>query len=85
MAIVEGYPTPFGCAIVPGSAPGAMSPVPGINVEDTLIAVRHVSADLVTNADVTADFTITSADQVTNGGIVDTTGNFIIVVWKEAV
>ena len=84
MPTLEGYPTPIGMAIVPGGAVGAFSPVSGINTGDTLIEVKHVSGDLVTNASLLADFTITDADEVTNGGIVDTTGNFLIVVWKEA-
>ena len=83
MGTLEGFPTPFGSAIVPGGPVGASSPVPGINVADTLIEVKHVSGDLVTNVSLLADFTITDADEVTNGGIVDTTGNFLIVVWKE--
>lgn len=85
MGTLEGFPTPIGMAIVPGGAVGAFVPVPGINTADTLIEVRHVSDDLVTNDSLLVDFSITDADEVTNGGIVDTTGDFLIVVWKEAV
>ena len=84
MGTLEGFPTPIGMAIVPGGVVGAFKPVPGINTGDTLIEVKHVSGDLVTNVSLLADFTITDADEVTNGGAVDTTGNFLIVVWKEA-
>ncbi len=84
MPTLEGYPVPIGRAIVPGGAVGAFRPVPGINVGDTLIEVKHISGDLVTNVSLLADFTITDADEVTNGGAVDTTGNFLLVLWKEA-
>jgi len=85
MAILEGFPTPIGMAIVPGGAAGsAHAGVSGINVGDTLIDVRHVSADLVTNTSLLPDFSITDADEVTNGGAVSTTGNYLIVIWKEA-
>lgn len=84
MGTLEGFPTPWGSAIVPGGAPGAHSPVPGINVADTLIEVRHISDDLVTNASLLPDFTITDADEVTNGGLVDTTGNWLIVIFKAS-
>jgi len=84
MAILEGMSSPIGMAVVPGGVVGVLGPVPGINVGDTLIDVRHVSNDLVTNASLLADFTITSADEITNGGAVNTSGNFLIVTWKEA-
>ena len=45
MSILQGFPTPIGMAIVPGGPPGPSSPIPGIDVGDTPIDVRHVSAD----------------------------------------
>lgn len=84
MPVLEGFPTPIGAAIAPGGAAATdLGPIPGINLADTLINVRHVSGDLVTNADVTAEASITDADTIQLTTTV-TTGDFVIVVWKEA-
>lgn len=83
MGTLEGFPTPFGSAIVPGGVAGAHSPVPGINTGDTLIEVKHVSGDLVTNTSLLGEASITDADEITLS-TTNTTGNFLIVIWKEA-
>lgn len=74
---------PVGSAVVHGGAAGAgLGPVSGIDVGDSLITVRHITADLVTNADVTAEASITDADEITLTTTI-TTGNFVLVVWRE--
>lgn len=52
---------------------------------DLLLSVRHVSADLSVNADLTAEFSLpdNAANQVANTGGTATTGNFLIVTWAR--
>ena len=83
MGTLEGFPTPFGSAIVPGGVAGTHTPVPGISTADTLIEVKHVSGDLVTNASLLGEASITDADEI-NLTTTNTTGNFLIVIWKRA-
>lgn len=86
MASVQtSFPTPVGCAITRGAAAsGGTARVPGIRATGTLIEVKHVSGDLVTNASVLADFAITGDNEITNNGIVDTSADWLVVAWKEA-
>lgn len=83
MGIIQGFPRPVERAVVPGGANAAgIGPVAGIDPGDDIIAVHHVSTDLVTNADVTAEATITDADEITLS-TTDTTGDFVVVVWAK--
>lgn len=83
---LSGFPRPIATAIVPGGAAGNHKVVGDLRAGDSLISVRHVSADLVTNADLTAQFTIPAASNATinNAAGTDTTGNFLIVTWAKA-
>lgn len=82
--ILEGMSKPLGFAIVPGDTAGSdLYPVPGINPVDTLVAVRHISDDLATNADVSGEASITDADTI-QLSTTDTTGDFVMVVWQES-
>ncbi len=81
--LLEGYGFPVGCAVVPGGVAGALSPVSGLANGDTLIEVRHVSDDLVTNASILGESTITDDGEITTT-TTNTTGNHVIVVWKKA-
>lgn len=82
--ILEGMSKPVGFAVVPGDAAASdLSPVSGVCVGDSLISVRHISDDLVTNVDVTGDASITDADTI-QLGTTDTTGDFVVVLWQEA-
>lgn len=84
MAILEGLSSPLGMAVVPGgSAASPLSPVPGLNTGDSLVAVRHINDALATNDDVLTDASIPDVDQV-QLGTTDTTGDYVVVVWKEA-
>lgn len=83
MPTLSGMNKPIGCTIVPGGAAASeLSPVSGINTADTLIEVRHISADLVTNASVLTEASIPDADTVSLT-TTDTTGGFVIVLWQE--
>ena len=82
--ILQGMTKPLGFAVVPGGVNAApLGPVPGLNTVDTLVAVRPISDDLVTNADVKAQASIPDVDQV-QLSTTDTTGDFVVVVWQEA-
>lgn len=83
MTTISGFPRPISTAVIPGAAAGNHAVPGGINAGDDLISVRHLSADLVTNADLTAEFTIPAG----TAGIIDnalgtaTTGGFLLVSW----
>lgn len=79
-----GFTRGVGVAVIAGGSAGDHT-VPGpIDAGDDLLSVRHVSADLVTNADITAEFTIDGANLINNALGTDTTGNFIVITWAEA-
>ena len=81
-----GFTRHIGTAIISGGAAGAHA-LPGggpLDTGDDLLSVRHVSADLVTNADLTAEFSITGSNTIDNTAGTDTTGDFLVVTWAEA-
>ncbi len=82
---VSGWSRPIGKAVISGGAAGAHTLPGAIGSGDNLIAVHHVSADLVTNTDLTSEFSITSANTIDNTGGTNTTGNFLVVVWAEGI
>lgn len=83
MITAPGWARAIGVAIIPGGAAGDHSLAGPINLDDALLAVKHVSADLVTLADLTAEFTITGANLINNALGTATTGDFLLVVWAE--
>lgn len=84
MITAPGWTRAIGTAIVPGAAAGDVT-VPGpINAADTLVSVHHVSADLVTNTDLTAEFTIDGANLINNALGTSSAGAFLLVVWVQA-
>ncbi len=77
-----GLDRPIGLSVVPGGAIGAI-PVDGnLETGDTLLEVRHISADLVTNASILAESSISGFNEITTT-TTDTTGNFIVVVFAK--
>jgi hypothetical protein len=83
---LSGFPRLVEVAVIPGAAAGTTFLVPGnIKAGDTLLSVRHVSANLVTNADITANGSI-PAD--TEGRVTvattNSTGNFLVITWAKA-
>lgn len=85
MSITQsGFPRAVSCAVIPGGAPGQFN-VPGnLKPGDTILMVRHVSANLATNADITANVSITAG---VHGRITvvttNSTGNFLVIVWAK--
>ncbi len=78
-----GFTRSIGTAMITGGTAGDHV-VPGpLNLDDNLLAVRHVSADLVTNADILSEFTLDGANLINNAAGTDTTGDFLLVVWAE--
>lgn len=79
----EGWVRGIAIAVIDGGAAGDHT-VPGpLNAADDLISVRHLTVDFVTNADITAEFTITGPELVNNAAGTDTTGDFIVLTWAE--
>ena len=81
MPTIDGSNKPSTCTVVPGAAAAADIAVPGIPSGASLIMVHHITADLVTNADVTSEASIT------DNGIIQltttvTTGDFVAVAWQ---
>ena len=82
MITAPGWDRSIGVAVIPGAAAGNHTVDGPINLDDNLLAVKHVSADLVTLADLTSEFSITGANLI-NNTTTATTGNFLLVVWVE--
>lgn len=81
MSVLRGFPQGYAVQIVPGAAAGTPLPnVSGIKPGDTLVNVRHITPDLVTNADVTANATITAPNEITVA-VTNTAGAFVLAVW----
>lgn len=78
-----GWTRAVGYALIPGGAAGDHTLSGPIDPGDDLIAVKHVSVNLVTNADITAEFTIDGTGLINNAAGTDTTGNFLVVVWAR--
>lgn len=86
MGTISGFPTPVGCAMIPGGAIGEHQ-VPGnMRPGDTLLSVEHITAGSPpTRVDRTAEFSI----HATKGGVIvntttNTTGQFLHVLWAKA-
>lgn len=79
---LSGFSRVVQSAVIPGGAVGAHE-VPGnLDASDTLLSVKHVSDDLLTNAELLAEFIISGTNAITNTTTV-TTGNFLVVVWVK--
>jgi hypothetical protein len=79
---ISGLPRLVGVTVIPGSTVGTYD-VPGSFGDGcTLLSVRHVSADLVTNADITGNASIPAGTQ---GRIAvattNSTGNFLVITY----
>jgi len=81
-----GFPRPIATAIIPGGAAGDHK-LPGWapKSSDSLISVTHISADLVTRQDLTAEFSIIDAGTIDNTAGTDTAGNFLVATWRSEV
>jgi hypothetical protein len=86
MAIIDQLSTPISVGVWQGGVNAA--PLPralgvGLDTDDDLIAVNHISDDLVTNDDVLSEASIPDVDQL-QLTTTDTTGGFVVAVWKKA-
>ncbi|WP_425154699.1 hypothetical protein [Candidatus Palauibacter sp.] len=82
---LEGLPRAVAVAVVPGGAVGAHALQADLDAAgDALISVRHVSADLGTNDDLTAEFSITGYNEIDNTGGTDTTDDYLVVTYAKA-
>lgn len=85
MGTLQGPSTPIHRAVCPGGGVAAdLGPVPGLNPADTVMVAIHFTDDLVTQANVTAEVSHATADAI-QLDTTDTTGDFVVVLWKEAV
>lgn len=81
--IIQGFPQPLEMSVVHGGAAATgLRKMAGVQPGDTLVNVRHISADLVTNADVTSDASVSAPDEITLA-LTDTTGDFVLAVWQR--
>jgi len=80
----SGHPYLISQSVRPGGAAGDHQ-VPSIRAGDTLVSVRHVSGDFVTNADLTSEFSIPAGtvETINNAAGTDTTGDFLIVTFAR--
>ncbi len=82
---LKGLPRTVAVTVNVGKAAGAHTIDGDLDASgDVLISVRHVSADFVTNADITAEFSITGYNTIDNTAGTNTTGNYIVVTYAKA-
>jgi len=86
MSALTGLKRRMAVTTIPGDVAGAHQIDGALAASgDTLISVRHVSSDLVTNADLTAEFSVTGLNTISNVGGTDTSGDFLVVTYVKAV
>lgn len=81
--VISGPPFTVGRTIAPGGAAGAHKVDGNVAPGDTLLSVLHISADLSTKDDLTAEFSITDYGVIDNAGGTATTGDFLVVVYAK--
>jgi hypothetical protein len=80
---LRGFTRTVAATVFPGGAAGATFTVDGnITTGDTILSARHVSNDLTTNADITANASIASHNRVTIA-VTNTTGNFVVLTYSK--
>lgn len=80
-----GQAAPFDRDVIDGGSAGNHT-VTGIEVGDVLVAVIQFVDDgtqLTDVADLTGEFSIDSADTIDNAGGTDTSGDHLLVIWKD--
>jgi hypothetical protein len=82
---LRGFTHTVRVTVVPGGAAGAFAIDGDLDASgDTLLSVRRCSNDLTTNADLTAEFSITGHNAITNVGGTASTGHFLVVTYAKA-
>lgn len=72
-------------AVIVGGAAGALT-VSGVTTKDELISVIHCTAGGAVDgdfADLSSEFAITAANTISNAGGTNTTGNKLIVIYRD--
>lgn len=76
-------------AVIAGGAAGAHA-ITGIAVGDSLVSVLYLARDggppvdnIADLSDLTAEFTISDADEIDNTGGTATTGGYLVVTWED--
>ena len=84
MITAPGWERAIGTMIVPGAVAGDVT-LPGgsLVAADDLLNVTHLTADLVTLADLTSEFTTEGAKLINNDAGTDSSGDFLLVVWAH--
>lgn len=82
---LRGFPRTVAVTVFPGGAIGATFTIDGDldAAGDTILSARHVSADLVTNADITANASIAGHNLVTIA-VTNTTGGYVVLTYAKA-
>jgi len=81
MPTIDGTNKPVEAAIGNGAAAAADIRIHGIPSNANLIAVHHITADLVTNADVSGEATV-SGNGTIQLSTTDTSGDFVAAMWQ---
>lgn len=86
MSTLSGFSRDVAVTVISGDVAGAHQIDGDLDASgDTLLSVRHVSDDLVTNADLTSEFSVTGLNTISNVGGTDTTGDFLVVTYAQSV
>lgn len=84
--VLDGLTSPIAVGIARGAAATTnIGPFGGLNTADSEVMAHHISDDLVTNDDVTSEVTVQTASGFIQLSTTDTTGDFVVLVWKKAV
>lgn len=82
---LRGLPRMVAVCVIPGGAAGAHVIDGDLDASgDVLLSVRHVSADFVTNDDLTAEFSVTAYNTIDNTAGTATTGDYLVVTYAKA-
>lgn len=83
---IRDLPRVVSVTVVPGGAAGDHAVDGNIEDGDALLSVRHVSDTLSTNADLTAEFSISETKHgvINNGGGTATAGDWLVVTYAKA-
>lgn len=83
--VLDGLTSPIAVGIARGAAATTnIGPYGGLNTADSVVCAYQISDDLVTQADMTSEASIQTASGYIQLSSTDTTGDFVVLVWKKA-
>jgi len=86
MGTLSGFPRDVGITVIAGGPAGTHRIDGDLDPSgDVLLSVRHVSSDLTTNADLTAEFSVSGLNEIDNSAGTDTTGDFLVVSYAQEI